>query len=62
MTADPRALVAVDLGTSAVKVGVLDLGGRLRGFARVPCGLLLDGDPGEEPAAGIEAGPGPGAE
>lgn len=46
MTADPRALVAVDLGTSAVKVGLLGLDGRLRGFARVPYGLLLDGAPG----------------
>jgi xylulokinase len=46
VTADPRALFAVDLGTSAVKVGLLDLRGRLRGFARVPYGLLLDGIPG----------------
>ena len=46
MTADPRVLVAVDLGTSAVKAGVLSPGGRLRGFARVPYGLLLDGAPG----------------
>lgn len=46
MTADPRVLVAVDLGTSAVKAGVLSPGGRLRGFARVPYGLLLDGTPG----------------
>ncbi len=46
MTADPRVLVAVDLGTSAAKVGVLGLDGRLRGFARVPYGLLLDGAPG----------------
>ncbi len=46
MTADPRALVAVDLGTSAVKVGVVSPQGRLRGFARVPYALLLDGAPG----------------
>jgi xylulokinase len=46
VTADLRALVAVDLGTSAVKVGLLALDGRLRGFARVPYGLLLDGAPG----------------
>jgi xylulokinase len=46
VTADPRVLVAVDLGTSAVKAGVLSPGGRLRGFARVPYGLLLDGVPG----------------
>lgn len=43
MTADPRVLVAVDLGTSAVKAGVLSPDGRLRGFARVPYALLLDG-------------------
>jgi xylulokinase len=46
VTADPRVLVAVDLGTSAVKVGLLGLDGALRGFARVPYGLLLDGAPG----------------
>jgi xylulokinase len=46
VTADPRALIAIDLGTSAVKVGFVDLHGRLRGFARVPYGLLLDGVPG----------------
>ncbi len=46
VTADTRVLVAVDLGTSAVKVGVLSPGGRLRGFARVPYALLLDGAPG----------------
>lgn len=46
MTADPRVLVALDLGTSAVKVGVLGLDGGLRGFARVPYALLLEGAPG----------------
>ncbi len=46
MTADPRVLVAVDLGTSAAKAGLLSPGGRLRGFARVPYALLLDGAPG----------------
>lgn len=46
MTADPRALVAVDLGTSAAKVGLVAPDGRLRGFARVPCALELDGAPG----------------
>ena len=46
VTADPRVLVAVDLGTSAVKAGVLSPDGRLRGFARVPYALLLDGAPG----------------
>ncbi len=46
MTADPRVLVAVDLGTSALKAGVLSPDGRLRGFARVPYPLLLDGAPG----------------
>jgi len=46
VTSDPRVLVAVDLGTSAVKAGVLSPDGRLRGFARVPYALLLDGAPG----------------
>jgi xylulokinase len=46
VTSDPRALVAVDLGTSAAKAGILAPDGRLRGFARVPYGLLLDGAPG----------------
>ena len=46
MTSDPRVLVAVDLGTSAVKAGVVSPDGRLRGFARVPYALLLDGAPG----------------
>ncbi len=46
MTPDPRVLVAIDLGTSAVKAGLLAPDGRLRGFARVPYGLLLDGAPG----------------
>jgi xylulokinase len=45
VTADPRVLVAVDLGTSALKAGVLSPDGRLRGFARVPYPLLLDGTP-----------------
>jgi xylulokinase len=44
--ADPRVLVAVDLGTSAVKAGLVAPDGRLRGFARVPYALLLDGTPG----------------
>jgi xylulokinase len=46
VTPDPRVLVAVDLGTSAVKAGVLSPDGRLRGFARIPYSLLLDGAPG----------------
>lgn len=46
MTTDPRVLVAVDLGTSAAKAAVLAPDGRLRGFARVPYELLLDGSPG----------------
>ena len=46
VTHDPRVLVAVDLGTSAVKAGILAADGRLRGFARVPYALLLDGAPG----------------
>jgi xylulokinase len=46
VTADPRVLVAVDLGTSAAKAGVVAPDGRLRGFARVPYALLLDGAPG----------------
>ncbi len=54
VTADPRVLVAIDLGTSAVKVGAMSPDGRLRGFARVPYPLLLDGSPGraeQEPDA-----------
>ena len=46
VTADPRVLVAVDLGTSAAKAGVVAPDGRLRGFARIPYALLLDGAPG----------------
>jgi xylulokinase len=46
VTADPRVLVAVDLGTSAAKAGVLSPDGHLRGFARLPYALLLDGAPG----------------
>ena len=46
MTPDPRVLVAVDLGTSALKAGVVSPDGRLRGFARIPYPLLLDGVPG----------------
>jgi xylulokinase len=46
VTRDPRVLVAVDLGTSAVKAGLLAPDGRLRGFARVPYALLVDGAPG----------------
>jgi xylulokinase len=46
VTADPRVLVAVDLGTSAVKAGLLSPDGRVRGFTRVPYALLLDGAPG----------------
>lgn len=46
MSSDPRVLVAVDLGTSALKAGLLGTDGRLRGFARIPYGLLLDGAPG----------------
>jgi xylulokinase len=46
VTTDHRVLVAVDLGTSAAKAGVLGVDGRLRGFARVPYALLLDGAPG----------------
>jgi xylulokinase len=46
VTPDRRVLVAVDLGTSAAKVGLVAPDGRLRGFARVPYALLLDGAPG----------------
>jgi xylulokinase len=46
VNADPRVLVAVDLGTSAVKAGMLSPDGRLRGFARVPYALLLEGTAG----------------
>jgi xylulokinase len=45
-TADPRAFLALDLGTSAAKAGVVALDGRLRGDARAPYPLLLDGEPG----------------
>jgi len=45
-TADPRAVLAVDLGTSALKAAVVALDGRLLGRARVPLALLLDGEPG----------------
>jgi len=45
VTTDPRVLVAVDLGTSAAKAGVVAPDGRLRGFARIPYALLLDGAP-----------------
>jgi xylulokinase len=45
-TSDPRAILALDLGTSAAKAGVVALDGRLRGEARAPYPLLLDGEPG----------------
>ena len=44
--ADPRVVLALDLGTSAAKAGVVGLDGRLRGDARAPYPLLLDGEPG----------------
>jgi xylulokinase len=43
---DPRSVLALDLGTSAAKAGVVSLDGRLRGDARAPYPLLLDGEPG----------------
>lgn len=45
-TTDPRAVLALDLGTSAAKAGVVSLDGTLRGDARAPYPLLLDGEPG----------------
>ncbi len=45
-TPDPRAVLALDLGTSAAKAGVVALDGRLRGEARAPYPLLLDGEAG----------------
>ncbi len=45
-TTDPRAILALDLGTSAAKAGVVSLDGRMRGDARAPYPLLLDGEPG----------------
>jgi len=57
-TTDPRAVLALDLGTSAAKAGVVSLDGRLRGDARAPYPLLLDGAPGraeQDPGAWWEA-------
>jgi xylulokinase len=45
-TTDPRTVLALDLGTSAAKAGVVALDGRLRGDARALYPLLLDGEPG----------------
>jgi xylulokinase len=45
-TLDPRAVIALDLGTSAAKAGVVAVDGRLRGDARVAYPLLLDGEAG----------------
>ena len=45
-TPDPRAVLALDLGTSAAKGGVVALDGRLRGEARATYPLLLDGEAG----------------
>jgi xylulokinase len=45
-TPDPRAVLALDLGTSAAKAGVVALDGRLRGEARATYPLLLDGEAG----------------
>jgi xylulokinase len=45
-TADARVVLALDLGTSAAKVGVVALDGRLRGDGRASYPLLLDGEPG----------------
>ena len=44
--ADPRAVLALDVGTSAAKAGVVALDGRLRGQARASYPLLLGGAPG----------------
>ncbi|MCU0482968.1 MAG: FGGY family carbohydrate kinase, partial [Chloroflexi bacterium] len=43
---DPRAVVAVDLGTSALKAAVVALDGHVLGRGRVPLSLLHDGEPG----------------
>lgn len=43
---DARAVLALDVGTSAAKAGVVALDGRLRGDARASYPLLLDGEPG----------------
>lgn len=51
---DARAVVAVDLGTSAVKAGIVGVDGTLRGLGRATCPLLLDGEAGraeQDPAA-----------
>ena len=45
-TPDPRAVIALDLGTSAAKAGVVALDGRLRGDARAAYPLLLEGEAG----------------
>jgi xylulokinase len=45
-TPDPRAVLALDLGTSAAKAGVVALDGRLRGDARAAYPLLLEGEAG----------------
>ena len=45
-TPDPRAVLALDLGTSAAKAGVVALDGRLRGDARAVYPLLLEGEAG----------------
>ena len=55
---DPRVVVAIDLGTSAAKAGVVSLDGRLRGEGRAAYPLLLDGEPGraeQDPGAWWEA-------
>lgn len=57
-TSDPRAVLALDLGTSAAKAGVVALDGRLRGDARAAYPLLLEGEPGraeQDPDAWWEA-------
>ncbi len=43
---DRRVVLALDLGTSAAKAGVVGLDGRLRGYGRAGYALLLDGEAG----------------
>ncbi len=44
--ADARAILAVDLGTSVIKVGLVSLDGRIVGLGRASVPLILAGEPG----------------
>lgn len=46
VSTDPRVIVAVDVGTSALKAAILAADGTIRGRARVPLHLVLDGERG----------------